>query len=129
MADRGRDAGAASRSSAVPALGSLRVIACHPPRPPVDGICDLQATIADCSVGDLDPPALEIRTARPEKVGSGKFGTLWARMHLAQLNHACCWAGESCWPLDRHGEGRALQACSAPWNASEFGLIPVVLYP
>jgi hypothetical protein len=95
----------------------------------VDGICDLQATIADCSCGDLDPPALEIWTARPEKVGSGKSGTPWARMHLAQPNHACCSAGESCWPAECHGEGRARHACSALWNAAEFGSIPVVLYP
>jgi hypothetical protein len=87
----------------------------------------LQASIADCNCGELAPP--ESCTARPEKVGSGKFGTPWARMHLAQLNHACCWAGESCWPVDCHGEGRALHACSAPWNAAECGSIPVVLYP
>jgi CheY-like chemotaxis protein len=71
-------------------------VAPHPPRPPVDGICDLQASIADCNCGDLDAPAPEIWTARPEKVGSGKFGTPWARMHWAQLSHACCWLGESC---------------------------------
>jgi hypothetical protein len=54
----------------------------------VDGICDLQASIADRNCDELDPP--EIWTARPEKVGSGKFGTPWARMHFAQLNHASC---------------------------------------
>jgi len=25
----------------------------HPPRPPVDGICDLQASMADCTCGEL----------------------------------------------------------------------------
>jgi hypothetical protein len=68
----------------------------HPPRPPVDGICDLQASIADCSCGELEPPAPEIWTAPPpEKVGSAKLGTPWARTHLAQDSHACSWAGES----------------------------------
>ena len=95
----------------------------------MDGICDLQASIADCNCGDLEPPAPEIWTAPPEKVGSGKFGIPWARMHLAQLNHACCWVGESCLAVDCHGEGRALHACSAPWNAAECGSIPLVLYP
>ena len=94
----------------------------------MDGFCDLQASIADCSCGELDPTP-ESWTSLPENVGSGKFGTPWARMHLAQFNHACCWAGESCWPVEFHGDGRALHACRAPWNAAEFGSIPVVLYP
>ena len=57
------------------------------------------------------------------------MGKPWVRMHRAQFNHACCWARESCWPAEFHGDGRALQACKAPWNAAEFGSIPVVLYP
>ena len=28
----------------------------------------------------------------------------------AQFNHACCWAAVSCWPVEFHGDGRALQA-------------------
>ena len=62
-------------------------------------------------------------------VGSGKAGTPWVRMHWAQFNHACCWAGVSSWPVEFHGDGKALHAWRAPWNAAEFGSIPVVLYP
>ncbi len=45
----------------------------------MDGICDLQEPIADRNCGELDPA--EIWTAWPEKVGSGKFGPPWLRMH------------------------------------------------
>ena len=103
-------------------------VAGHPPRPPTDGLCDLQASIADSSCDEFDPTP-ESRTSLPENVGSGKAGTPWMRMHCAQFNHACCWAGESSWPVEFHGDGNALHAWSAPWNAAEFGSIPVVLYP
>jgi hypothetical protein len=33
------------------------------------------------------------------------------------------------WPVEFHGDGRALHACMSPWNAAEFGLMPAVLYP
>jgi hypothetical protein len=85
--------------------------------------------MADCTSGELDPPPLETCTWLPENFGSGKSGTPWERMHMAQANHACCWAGESCRPVEFHGDGKALQACRAPWKRAEFGSIPVVLYP
>jgi hypothetical protein len=31
--------------------------------------------------------------------------------------------------VEVQGDGRDLQACMAPWNAAEFGSIPIVLYP
>ena len=89
---------------------------------------DAQAFIADCIWGEFDPTP-ESCTWLPENVGSGKVGRPWARMHAAQVNHACCWAGESCRPVDSHGDGRALHDCSAAWNAAERGSIPMVLYP
>ncbi len=93
--------------------GDLRsfwsAVASHPPRPPTDGLCDLQASIADCSCDELDPTP-ESCTSVPENDGSGKFGTPWARMHWAQFNHACCWEGVSCWPVEFHGDGRDLHA-------------------
>ena len=109
-------------------LSVWTAVAGHPPRPPTDGICDLQASIADCSCGELDPPP-ETWTSLPEKVGSAKSGTPWARMHLAQFSHACCWAGESCWPVAHHGDVSDLHACRAPWNAADCGSIPAVLNP
>ena len=98
-------------------------VAGHPPRPPTDGLCDLQASIADCSCGELDWTPASC-TSLPENVGSGKFGTPWARRQWAQVNHACCWAAESCWPVEFHGDGKSLHAWRAPWNAAEFGSIP-----
>src|SRR5262249_6241565 len=52
----------------------------HPPRPPLDGICDLQAFMADCSWGELAPGPPETCTSLPENFGSGKSGTPWERM-------------------------------------------------
>ena len=90
---------------------------------------------------DQDDPVTDMLLSNPsadnsssvetaaENIGSGKLERPWARMHLAQFNHASCWAGESCLPVELHGDGKALQACRAPWNAAEFGSIPWVLYP
>jgi hypothetical protein len=61
-------------------LSFWSAVAGHPPRPPTDGLCDLQASIADCSCGELDPTP-ESCTSVPENDGSGKFGSPWARMH------------------------------------------------
>jgi len=91
-------------------------------------MCDLQISIADCSCGVFDPTP-ESCTSLPENVGSGKAGTPWVRMHWAQLNHACCWAGVSSWPVEFHGDGNDLHAWRAPWNPGVFGSIPLVLYP
>ena len=96
----------------------------------MDGICDLQASIADWSCGELDPPAPEIWTALPPgKVGSAKLGRPCARMQLAQVSHACSWADESCWRPVHHWGDSDLHACTAAWNAAECGLIPTVLNP
>jgi hypothetical protein len=65
--------------------------------------------MADCSCGEFDPTP-ESCTSLPEKVGSGKFGTPWERMHAAQFNHDCCWAAVSCRPVEFHGDGRPLHA-------------------
>ncbi len=91
-------------------------------------MCDLQASIADWISVEFGARP-ESCTSLPENVGSGKSGTPWALMHLAQFNHACCWADESSWPVEFHGDGKDLQACKAPWNADELGSIPLVLYP
>src|ERR1700761_3485117 len=51
-------------------LGLLEV-AGHPPRPPTDGIFDLQMSVADCSCDEFDPMPAS-RTSLSENVGSGK---------------------------------------------------------
>jgi len=64
-------------------------------------------------------------TSPPEKVGSAKSGTPWARMHLAQLSHCCCCAGESCWPVVPHPPGTsALHASDATGRRKTSGPRP-----
>lgn len=92
------------------------------------GRCDVQAAIACCSSCELDATPGSC-TSMPENVGSGKLEGPWARMHWAQRNHPCCSADVSCVPVELHGDGKPLHACSAPWKDVEFGSIPVVRYP
>jgi hypothetical protein len=132
MLARQNDAEPYSRVSLAAALRprSLARAPGHPPTPPLDGICDLQAFIADCTCGEPPtPPPGVMCTWLPEKVGSAKSGTPWARMHLAQSSHCCCCAGESCWPPVHHWGASDLHASWADWKVDDCGFTPSVRYP
>src|SRR5262245_33247058 len=57
-----------------------------PPCPPPPGISVLHACCADLNCGEAGLTTFGSRTIPPSALGSGKFVTPWARMHLAYFN-------------------------------------------
>ena len=68
-----------------------------PPFPPGPGAIDWQAFWAALNCGDVGsipfaPPAFSVilTAPPPEKLGSGKLGTPWERMHLEKFRTLSC---------------------------------------
>src|SRR5579862_8873500 len=117
-------------------VSSVQPAACpHPStrRGPTFGSSEAHVLNALETRGELGPIALRLPSGnRPSPLGSGKFGTPWARMHSANRNiafdAAACCAGVSC---GGPPPGRNLrQAWTAAWNCGEPGsAFPVTVTP